>query len=288
MVTAFPPSAQSFRFDGETDLDFAQARMHNFNLGRFTSPDPYNIIFEKNSGCSKSVIMKRLIRYLFQPQNWNRYIYVLGNPMIYVDPTGEIYLLHKDGYVSYFPDKEYYSNIDIDPEHYRNLGYQSVVENGSAVEVFEGATGIFEPFIGRTVILGEDGILTEIPSIGLAGEVTIHETDEDMPAPSRLDPLVVNVFEFAWDAQKRQFAGRDPFGSTDPYSGGYRHCVAACIAYRRFGNFGAMMVGAWDTVAEGSGANDSPGDMKAERMGLIIGFLGQASCELHCLVPYPN
>jgi RHS repeat-associated protein len=57
--------------DTETDLDFAQARMHDLNLGRFTSPDPAMV--------SASDI---------NPQTWNRYIYVVNNPLKYSDPLG--------------------------------------------------------------------------------------------------------------------------------------------------------------------------------------------------------
>jgi RHS repeat-associated protein len=57
--------------DDETHLDFAQARMHSYNLGRFTSPDPL-----LSSGRTES------------PQTWNRFVYVLGNPLRFVDPLG--------------------------------------------------------------------------------------------------------------------------------------------------------------------------------------------------------
>ena len=57
--------------DAESDLDFAQARMYNSRHGRFTSPDPL-----LSSG------------RLEQPQTWNRYAYVVNNPLIYIDPTG--------------------------------------------------------------------------------------------------------------------------------------------------------------------------------------------------------
>jgi RHS repeat-associated protein len=57
--------------DTETDLDFAQARMHNYNHGRFTSPDPLM--------ASAKVI---------NPQTFNRYSYVLNNPLNLIDPSG--------------------------------------------------------------------------------------------------------------------------------------------------------------------------------------------------------
>ena len=57
--------------DKESNLDYAQARMYVDNIGRFTTPDPL-----LTSG-RPSVA-----------QTWNRYTYVLNNPLIYVDPNG--------------------------------------------------------------------------------------------------------------------------------------------------------------------------------------------------------
>jgi len=60
--------------DNESDLDFAQARMFGYTLGRFTSPDPL-------SASAKPGI----------PQSWNRYVYVLNNPLVLTDPTGMVW-----------------------------------------------------------------------------------------------------------------------------------------------------------------------------------------------------
>ncbi len=59
--------------DGETGLDFAEARMYSNTLGRFTGVDPI------------CINAKRLV----DPQQLNLFIYVRNNPMMYVDPTGE-------------------------------------------------------------------------------------------------------------------------------------------------------------------------------------------------------
>jgi RHS repeat-associated protein len=56
--------------DSETGLDFANARMLG-NFGRFNSPDPM-----LSSGRIET------------PQSWNRYAYVLNNPLMLIDPTG--------------------------------------------------------------------------------------------------------------------------------------------------------------------------------------------------------
>jgi RHS repeat-associated protein len=61
----------SYERDGETGLDYAKARMFGSGVGRFTSPDPL-----LSSGRIEN------------PQTWNRYVYVLGNPLKYSDPLG--------------------------------------------------------------------------------------------------------------------------------------------------------------------------------------------------------
>ncbi|RMG01544.1 MAG: RHS repeat-associated core domain-containing protein, partial [Acidobacteria bacterium] len=57
--------------DNETELDFAQARMYNPRHGRFTSVDP--LLASAN---------------VAKPQTFNRYTYVLNNPLALVDRTG--------------------------------------------------------------------------------------------------------------------------------------------------------------------------------------------------------
>ncbi len=57
--------------DSETNLDFFQARYMSSGLGRFMSPDPYN------AGADPT-----------NPQSWNGYGYVSGNPLNSIDPSG--------------------------------------------------------------------------------------------------------------------------------------------------------------------------------------------------------
>jgi RHS repeat-associated protein len=58
-----------YEADDETGLNFAQARFQSSVQGRFTSADP-------------------LSGNPHRPQSWNRYAYVLNNPLKLVDPTG--------------------------------------------------------------------------------------------------------------------------------------------------------------------------------------------------------
>lgn len=62
----------TYERDDESGLDFAKVRHLNFSYGRFFSPDP--IIISQT---------------LFEPQLWNRYSYVLNNPLSYIDENGK-------------------------------------------------------------------------------------------------------------------------------------------------------------------------------------------------------
>jgi|CXWL01.1.fsa_nt_gi RHS repeat-associated protein len=78
-----------YQKDTETSLDFAEARMYENRFGRFTAVDPLLA-----SGKSAN------------PQTFNRYGYVLNNPLVMIDPDGEkpVYLVKhgKPGYASWY------------------------------------------------------------------------------------------------------------------------------------------------------------------------------------------
>ena len=58
--------------DGETGLDYFLARYMSSAQGRFTSPDPIQLMPQK----------------LVDPQQWNMYGYARNSPLRFVDPTG--------------------------------------------------------------------------------------------------------------------------------------------------------------------------------------------------------
>jgi RHS repeat-associated protein len=72
------------------DLDYMHARYFSAHLGRFTTFDPVG-------------------GNLFQPQSWNRYSYVLGNPLKYVDPQG----LFFESYFSNIWDFIFFDTISV-------------------------------------------------------------------------------------------------------------------------------------------------------------------------------
>src|SRR5207244_282063 len=57
--------------DSETGLDHTHFRKYSSNLGRWHSPDPWD------GSCRAE-----------DPQTWNRYAYVLGDPINVIDTTG--------------------------------------------------------------------------------------------------------------------------------------------------------------------------------------------------------
>jgi len=66
--------------DGETGLDHTLFRKYSSTLGRWTTPDP----------ASLSVASPAF------PQSWNRYSYVLNNPLSFSDPSG-LWCVWQDG-----------------------------------------------------------------------------------------------------------------------------------------------------------------------------------------------
>jgi len=61
--------------DNETGLDYFGARYYASTQGRFTGVDP---------------LLESAVPTM--PQSWNRYSYVLNNPLAFTDPTGEIWV----------------------------------------------------------------------------------------------------------------------------------------------------------------------------------------------------
>ena len=68
------PQEQKFAmndYDGDSNTFHAQFRNYNLSMGRWLSPDPYDGSYD-----------------LTNPQSFNRYAYVLNNPLSFKDPSG--------------------------------------------------------------------------------------------------------------------------------------------------------------------------------------------------------
>ncbi|HLA77180.1 MAG TPA: RHS repeat-associated core domain-containing protein [Vicinamibacteria bacterium] len=72
--------------DAETGLDYFGARYYGSKIGRFTTVDP--VLDAKGA--------------LANPQKWNRYAYVLNNPMRFIDPDGREPVRNQAGTVAGF------------------------------------------------------------------------------------------------------------------------------------------------------------------------------------------
>jgi RHS repeat-associated protein len=134
--------------DSESELDFAQARYYNATHGRFTTTDP--ILMEPKRA--------------FDPQRMNLYAYVRNNPLLLVDPTGQIIddssldkdekyqrwkaalLATKEGqklWDKYHNDKNFMLVIKSDPKR----------DNGALTSDLKFKDG---KLIGATISLGKD------------------------------------------------------------------------------------------------------------------------------------
>jgi RHS repeat-associated protein len=73
--------------DAETGLDYFLARYYSGAEGRFSSPDPLVI---------PKLGRRVFLAHLSDPQTWNKYAYVMNNPLTRTDPTGlDFYLTCK-------------------------------------------------------------------------------------------------------------------------------------------------------------------------------------------------
>jgi RHS repeat-associated protein len=121
----------SYERDLETNLDFAEARYYSGTQGRFTRPDPYNIISVMEAGRNRKERSQILNTYLAEPRNWNRYAYCINNPVNLSDPSGLVWLTR---------DSKEYIWID-DAEYEKNKGdYEGYAVANGAVITFQGGS----------------------------------------------------------------------------------------------------------------------------------------------------
>lgn len=77
--------------DSETGLLYMGARYYSGNSRRFASIDPFHRAV--GTMTAEEISGQAMSGYLANPQLLNAYSYALNNPMIYIDPNGEIALL---------------------------------------------------------------------------------------------------------------------------------------------------------------------------------------------------
>ena len=164
--------------DGETGLNFAQARYQSPTQGRFTSPDAYVIFFEMKRGRSARERAGILRAYASEPQNWNRYSYCINDPVNLIDPSGLIWLTK---------DNENYQWVDDDKYRKEDWEGYSEADAGTIAYFGEGWGGYqdkYKGLMGSYVTLNADG------SLSSAG---ISDVDEVNDPPSSSGYGDINV-----------------------------------------------------------------------------------------------
>ena len=144
--------------DAETGLDYFGARYFSAAQGRFTSRDP--------AGFSKG--------HIANPQKWNKYAYVLNNPLIMVDPNGEAeYYVFRplvDNTSAAWTAIQNYTNRPGSPDHMTIYNKpDATAANYNAALQTEGANVIFA---GHTVEYAGDARITA-GSVLLTGNVGV-------------------------------------------------------------------------------------------------------------------
>jgi RHS repeat-associated protein len=74
--------------DNETGLDYFGARYFASTEGRFTSPDPFNIIQMRQSAPNDEKTHSAFMQFIGDPRRWNRFAYAVNSPLVFTDKTG--------------------------------------------------------------------------------------------------------------------------------------------------------------------------------------------------------
>jgi len=148
--------------DNETGLDFAQARYYSNSQGRFTRPDPYNILFEMKAGRNARERGQILDAYISEPRNWNRYTYCLNNPTNLYDPSGLTWVWDNFEQVyAWVPDEDYKKGNAYFDDKSRYAPQSNIGPGGVhfTLETLAGSANTSEnqALIGQEVYLGSDG-----------------------------------------------------------------------------------------------------------------------------------
>jgi RHS repeat-associated protein len=192
--------------DDETGLDFAQARMYKNSLGRFTGADPL----------LSSAHIKR-------PQSWNRYGYVMNNPLVLIDPSGLYVCGGTEKQCKQFEDNLQKAQIalgklDKKSDHYKLLERaigtygKAGVNNGLTVAFGKVKPGAAAETTGRILDKNEDGkkdITTDNPT---GRDLTI--TFDDKLFGSNNNSIVNMAHEGSHAADRTDFIAALPVDSS--------------------------------------------------------------------------
>ena len=134
------------RFDAATGLYYYNARYYDPTLGRFISPDT-------------------IVPGVGNPQAWNRYAYVVNNPLRYTDPSGHLAQCvvgaAVDGTYNLITRSEYTSaEIAVSA----GLGCATAVVAQVATKVVKPIAGPVARFFGKLFGLGDDAVRVAVKS----------------------------------------------------------------------------------------------------------------------------
>ncbi|MGE3466189.1 MAG: RHS repeat domain-containing protein [Pyrinomonadaceae bacterium] len=153
--------------DGETGLDFAQARYFSSGFGRFSSPDSVLLASRQDD-----------------PQTWNLYRYALNNPLRFIDPNGE---LEKENGKVKTRDR---SDDEVDSELDIIIGKKTYRVFGSATQK-DGTKLLIIGEVKKVWVFGDDGKTKIRATVGvgelMATEQRQYETQADADRAKIID-----------------------------------------------------------------------------------------------------
>ncbi len=186
--------------DTESGLDFAKARNYRVTSARFLSPDPLQ-------SSARNAL----------PQSWNRYTYVLNNPLILTDPNGlkwgyymsgnKRYFQWFDGNVGKSRGHEFKEWTGSDILEFKGLGTIRLGDDGRIYSVVQSTKGITAPasalanpqvtalknavtqnplYRASEKALNPDGVTVsfQTPGVNVGGSLTVTKQFDVIWAPS--------------------------------------------------------------------------------------------------------
>jgi RHS repeat-associated protein len=122
--------------DPETELYYYGGRYYDYQISRFISPDPF-------------------VQSIYDPQNLNRYSYVVNNPQNYIDPDGYFHQFKKKKKGGFF--KRFFSIFSI------VIGIITLQPELAALGVAAEAVHITNILVGLgSLASGMQGLATEL------------------------------------------------------------------------------------------------------------------------------
>ncbi len=188
--------------DAESGNDYFGARYYASSMGRWLSPDT-------------DMTLKRILP---NPQRWNRYAYVINNPLILVDPNGlwDIYVFRPESTTNGAAWNKVISDAHANGNNIHVLNgrdasrtaYLDALKNGDAKLVFVGHSADHPSTgqAGSVVLTGNQPVGTvdmPVNADGSGGRITA------LPTPGNIGAESVGAFACSSDALAPQYSSTD-------------------------------------------------------------------------------